>query len=255
MYDLSTHNETCLTTAPSEHPAISGNRIVYEQTIRFFYAPNYVPTTTHIYCVDLSTGQTIDVTQFGGFFQQYSYVNTYYGWVFFGPGGGPADGTAYSNPAISGNIIAYQRSYVGLRGVYMTNLTIIGKTQLSSSGASPAICENQPDIHYIVYQDNRDGNWDIYLYITAYSGTGGTPALFTVANNTASQENPAVSDGRIVYQDNRNGNWDIYLTTVGYIPQSASPPPYNNGLPKQAPPPKTKVIVLQTSSTPPFLFY
>jgi beta propeller repeat protein len=63
--------------------------------------------------------------------------------------------------------------------------------------------------------------------------------------STGNQIAPAISDGRIVYMHNRNGNWDIYLTTVGYIPQKATPPPYNGASPQQALPPQN-----QTQNTP-----
>jgi beta propeller repeat protein len=102
----------------------------------------------------------------------------------------------------------------------------------------PDINENQPGVYYIVYQDNRNGNWEIYLYNTDIQ------TEYKVTNNTANQIHPAVSDGRIVYMDDRNGNLDIYMTTVGYVsqtvPQTVSPPPYNGSLPGQALPPQSQ---------------
>ncbi len=73
--------------------------------------------------------------------------------------------------------------------------------------------QTEPDFdgQYVVCQDNRSGNWDIYMYdlVTQY------PIIETrITNNTADQVYPAVDSGRVVWQDHRNGNWDIYLYDV-----------------------------------------
>lgn len=71
--------------------------------------------------------------------------------------------------------------------------------------SDPASQEN-PDISgdLIVYQDNRNGNWDIYLVKYGYPEN-------RITTNTANQTNPRIFGNKIVYQDDRNGNWDIYL--------------------------------------------
>ena len=57
----------------------------------------------------------------------------------------------------------------------------------------------------IVYQDDRNGNWDIYSYnLTSKVET-------QITNNSAAQEFPAISGNTIVWQDNRNGHWGIYM--------------------------------------------
>jgi TolB protein len=68
--------------------------------------------------------------------------------------------------------------------------------------------QQNPDIHYpwIVWQDNRNGNWDIYLWSFSFS-----EPEFQVTNNPAEQIHPAVHGNKFVWQDNRNGNWDIYM--------------------------------------------
>ena len=57
----------------------------------------------------------------------------------------------------------------------------------------------------VVYDDNRSGNYDIYLYDLA------TFTEKRLTTNSAGQHTPAISGTNVVYQDQRNGNWDIYL--------------------------------------------
>jgi TolB protein len=77
--------------------------------------------------------------------------------------------------------------------------------QITSNTAS----QENPDIdgYNIVYQDNRNGNWDIYMY--TLQGTFVPETRITT--NPANQINPRISGDKIVYQDDRNGNWDIYM--------------------------------------------
>jgi len=58
---------------------------------------------------------------------------------------------------------------------------------------------------FVVWEDNRNGNWDIYI---KYIDDG---EAINVSDNPYQQINPMVWEDRIVWQDNRNGNWDIYL--------------------------------------------
>jgi len=80
--------------------------------------------------------------------------------------------------------------------------------------------QERPDIdgNLIVWEDNRNGNKDIYFgtvdKFRADSGRGTQHASYTgeqITDNPASQEKPSISGDYIVWQDNRNGNWDIYL--------------------------------------------
>lgn len=56
----------------------------------------------------------------------------------------------------------------------------------------------------VVWQDMRNGNWDIYTRDLAAG------ASVKITTGTADHQFPAVAGNTIVWQDNRNGNWDIY---------------------------------------------
>ena len=65
----------------------------------------------------------------------------------------------------------------------------------------------------VVWQDNRNGNWDIYMEDMA------TGQVLPVCACPGDQEKPSITlDGNgkpfVVWQDNRDGNWDIYGTSV-----------------------------------------
>jgi len=71
-----------------------------------------------------------------------------------------------------------------------------------------------PDLRgsVVVWQDNRDGNWDIVMFDFA-AGT----AVNLTSGQPADQQHPRTDGRYIVWQDRRNGNWDIFLydTTTG----------------------------------------
>ncbi len=56
----------------------------------------------------------------------------------------------------------------------------------------------------IVYDTNRNGNRDIYMYDLS------TNKETQITTNKSDQQSPAIYGNTIVWQDNRNGNWDIY---------------------------------------------
>jgi beta propeller repeat protein len=60
----------------------------------------------------------------------------------------------------------------------------------------------------IVWQDDRNGNWDIYGYDLL------TRQEFAVCVGPGDQINPRLSGNRVVWQDNRSGDWDIYALNL-----------------------------------------
>ena len=57
----------------------------------------------------------------------------------------------------------------------------------------------------IVWQEDLNGNWDIYMYNIS------TSTETRITTNESNQTKPAICGDRIVWQDERNGNWDIYM--------------------------------------------
>jgi beta propeller repeat protein len=56
---------------------------------------------------------------------------------------------------------------------------------------------------YVVYQDNKKGSWDIWMW-----RQGSSPVA--LASDASDQINAATDGQTVVWQDNRNGNWDIF---------------------------------------------
>ncbi len=84
-------------------------------------------------------------------------------------------------------------------------------TSNTSAQEYPDIYQYGVNNNAIVWQDNRNGNWDIYMYYQKYLGNGiwdvrPDVRITTMGNNT----NPRISGDTIVYQSDRSGNWDIY---------------------------------------------
>ncbi|CAG1064880.1 hypothetical protein BAC1_00449 [uncultured bacterium] len=86
--------------------------------------------------------------------------------------------------------------------------TVVVADWFSGTPLDPNLSGEQmyPDISitHAVWQDNRNGNWDVY----SKGLSGGAGQQLTV--NTADQIRPQIDGNTIVWQDLRNGNWDIY---------------------------------------------
>jgi len=67
--------------------------------------------------------------------------------------------------------------------------------------------QTSPDVEngVIVWQDNRNGNWDIYAYDLNVKKEK------AICTDKGDQTEPRIKTGRIVWTDNRNGDKDIYI--------------------------------------------
>ena len=121
------------------------------------------------------------------------------------------------SPAIWGNIVVWQDNFFGNWDIYAADISDFDRL----SRAEPnnpiefAITTNEssqtnPDIdgNIVVWQDNRNNNWDIFGYNLT------TQKEFQITDESHDQTNPAVSGNVVVWQDNRNGNSEIYAVVL-----------------------------------------
>ncbi|UCG02739.1 MAG: hypothetical protein JSW11_01860, partial [Candidatus Heimdallarchaeota archaeon] len=132
------------------------------------------------------------------------------------------DAEMHRYPRIWGNRIVWQEEDGGDLNIYMYDLSTdsdsdnipnfleasrpdpdpakIEITLETDEQVNPAIYEN-----IIVWEDYRNGHWDIYMYDIS------TSTETQITTNMADQINPAIWGDKIVWQDYRNGDSDIYL--------------------------------------------
>jgi len=84
----------------------------------------------------------------------------------------------------------------------MYNLSNKVETRLTATSGN----QQNPQIYnkYIVYEDDRNGNWEIYLYNLSNN------MEMRITNLTSNQRYPGIYSNLLVYEDDRNGNLDIY---------------------------------------------
>ncbi len=107
-------------------------------------------------------------------------------------------------------------SYIFYKHSSDNGITWQPDVQLTNSATSISISPSltvSDSILHLVWQDNRNGNNEIFYNQSLDSGASwGTDSSLT--NNSASSENPfiAVSENavHIIWQDNRDGNYEIY---------------------------------------------
>ena len=126
---------------------------------------------------------------------------------------------------ISGNTwVAWQAGAVDSRDIYVSKLpagagsfdSAVKVTNNANDQCNPAIALDGNGNPYIVWQDNRNGNWDIYL--STYDGTNWSSEIMVHDPNDNNQVNPAIAiDGQspnqvyVVWQDDCAVNQEIYI--------------------------------------------
>jgi beta propeller repeat protein len=116
------------------------------------------------------------------------------------------------NPAISGNIVAWDDGPAGNTDIYCADIT-----DLANPAEFPIAnfeFEQRSAALYrtiAVWQDNFFGDFDI---LGADIWQRNKPADFDVVLLEQEQENPAVSGDTVVWQDDFSGTWDIYAADI-----------------------------------------
>jgi len=160
------------------HPAVEGNRLVYEDDRN----GTWDLYTTQVTLLYYPVPSQVDAP--------------------FATGSGDQ-----LDPAVSGDTVVYESNVAGDWDICARSLSTGVERRLTTGGGDqvdPAIDRNN-----VVFADHRNGNWDIYRYDLT---TGKTTRLTT---DRAAQRAPQIRHGVVVYQDHRNGNWDIYAYTLG----------------------------------------
>lgn len=230
MYNLTTHTEQRLPLSPNSNlsPAISGDRIVYSKEI--YSASDFSSYWPYVYTYDLSTGIETQVAA-GSITQAYSPTSK------------------LISPGIDGNIVVWAQYFIAVRGQFPTYVdkydwnVYARDLSTGASWGSASGYQMSPDVsgYWIVYQDNSNGNWDLYVHDFTNN------VNYPVANNTANQVSPAIETHNIfsiVYTDYRNGNSDIYMSTALY-----GGPKVGAGAPTMTGPTPTPITVGNTSNS------
>jgi beta propeller repeat protein len=114
---------------------------------------------------------------------------------------------------ISGNFVVWSNGY-DINCIDISDHNNPIELMICSNACNPAISGN-----IVVWQDVRNGNWDIYGYDIS------THTEFQITDNTADQEYPDISGHTVVWVDKRNGHKDIYATILygAQVPKCLSP--------------------------------
>jgi len=113
-------------------------------------------------------------------------------------------------PAISGKWVVWQDEYEGASvtggdNIFHPDLARLFDVDDAEDVSNPDVYNN-----VVVWQDRRNGNWDIYGHNLTSKET------FPVTSQGANQTHPAITFSPrlnayvVVWQDDRNGKWDIY---------------------------------------------
>lgn len=122
--------------------------------------------------------------------------------------------------------VVYQAGPVGQRDIYVSKMaadagSFDGPAQLTTDPGDqscPDIAVGADDTLYVVWQDDRRGNWDIYARTSADGVTWSAQTRVTDSNDN--QTAPAIvvdalspNRAHLAYEDNSAGHADIYVAT------------------------------------------
>lgn len=180
MYNLSTYNKTRITTNQStKDPAIYGDKIVWQDEPNFGFGG----VSGNIYVYNLSTSNETRV---------------------------PTNRSA-SSPKVYGDRIVFMEG----NNIYFHNLSTSIETQITFNGSRKDKLAIYGD--RIVWQDDRNGNWDIYVYdLSTHNET-------QITSDESDQLNPAIYGDRIVWEDYRNDRENRYYCSIYMYDFSAKP--------------------------------
>jgi beta propeller repeat protein len=110
------------------------------------------------------------------------------------------------HPRVSGNTVVYHCVVNGAGYINVYNVETSATTRVTNEGSQSSCDVNGARI---VYDDNRDGNWNIYMTDRA------TGKEVRLTDEPHDQTSPIIWGDYVAYMDNRNGGPDIYVLTIG----------------------------------------
>ncbi len=143
-----------------------------------------------------------------------------------------SDGLGKANPVTvrdsSGNVwAAWQAGTAGSRDIYIARMaadtgTFDDPVRMTTDPAdqhNPALAIDGDDKLYLLWQDNRRGNWDIYIRTSADGSTWSGETRITDSNDD--DVNPAIAvdnstptpTAYVTWQSDRTGNQDIFVAS------------------------------------------
>ena len=193
-------------------------RFVYQSTSEMFYYDQTVTITVN--ATDLA-GNVMNSYSYSFATEMHSFGQNKQ--VNLGLDNNDRPVTVYDS---SGNIwTAWHAGSVGSRDIYVSKLAageenFGGTVQLTNNTTdqcNPAVALDSNDKLYVVWQDNREGDWDIYIS-TSVDGINWSTETRVNDPNDGNQVNPAIvingqNYAHVVWQDDRTDNQDICIAT------------------------------------------
>jgi hypothetical protein len=142
-----------------------------------------------------------------------------------------ANGNTSGRPALAtdsqGSLwAAWQAGQAGARDIYVAKRgsrlqqwnTPLRLANTASDRCNPALAIGPDDVLYLAWQDNRRGNWDIYVSVSADGAAWGDP--IRVADSNENQVNPVIAVDQttpyrvyLAWERGNPGSRDIYLAS------------------------------------------